>query len=132
MNKIIAGVNLAKGAITSIASMNPAPIIAAGAGAAISAATNKPYYSTPSAPAQGAHAYAISNPNQCFLIISYPRSNVPEGFGKFNGYATQLSAKLSELTGFTLCDNTARIDLPCTEEERNMLKAILTSGIVIQ
>lgn len=132
MNKIIAGVNLAKGAITSIASMNPAPIIAAGAGAAISAATNKPSYSTPSAPAQGAHAYAISNPNQCFLIISYPRSNVPEGFGKFNGYATQLSAKLSELTGFTLCDNTARIDLPCTEEERNMLKAILTSGIVIQ
>lgn len=132
MNKVLAGLNLVKGAVSSVASMNPIPLLQAGAGAAISAANNKPSYSTPSAPAQGVHAYAISDPNQCFLIISYPRANIPEGFGEFNGYATQLTAKLSDLSGFTLCDSTAKIDLPCTEEERDMLKSLLTSGIVIE
>lgn len=131
MNKIMSGINLVKGTAESIASMNPMPLIGAAGGAALSAASNKPTYTTPSAPAQGIHAYAVSNPNQCFLIISYPRANIPAGYGSFNGYATQITAKLSELSGYTMCDNTVRIDLPCTEAERDMLKSLLTSGIVI-
>ena len=119
-------------AAAGAATGNVGALALAGAGAIDTAANAKPQYTAPSSIASGSHAYAISDPNQCFIVISYPRANIPSQYGSFNGFPTQITDKLGNYKGFTQCDSTVRVEIPATENEKDMIKSFLVNGIVIQ
>ena len=74
------------------------------------------------------------NPNRCALIMQSAIGFVPDNYGKSVGYVWEKSAKLSDLTGLTVCKN-PRIgsfdnNTP-TESERSEIYSLLQSGVII-
>lgn len=74
------------------------------------------------------------NPNRCALIIQSAIGFVPDNYGKTVGYIWSKSAKLSELSGLTICKN-PRIgnfdDNAPTDSEREEIYSLLQSGVII-
>lgn len=56
---------------------------------------------------------------------------IPDGFGDSTGYLVMKRMNLSSLKGFTVVDD-PKIDVACTDVERDMLREMLVSGIVIR
>lgn len=56
---------------------------------------------------------------------------IPDGFGDSTGYLVMKRMSLSNLKGFTVVDD-PKIDVACTDVERDMLREMLVSGIVIR
>lgn len=67
--------------------------------------------------------------NSCYLKITFPLADIPENFGHTYGYMCNETHKLSECKGFTVCDNPDLSGITATENEKQRLKALLTSGI---
>ena len=74
------------------------------------------------------------NPNKCALIMQSAIGFVPDNYGKTVGYMWGKSAKLSDLTGLTVCKN-PRIgkfdDNTPTDSERAEIYSLLQSGVII-
>ena len=74
------------------------------------------------------------NPNKCALIMQSAIGTVPNNFGSTCGYIWCKSAKLSDLTGLTICKN-PRIgnfdDNTPTETERTEIYSLLETGVII-
>lgn len=67
--------------------------------------------------------------NTCYLKITFPLADTPANFGHTYGYMCNEAHKLSECSGFTVCDNPDLSGINATENEKQRLKALLTSGI---
>ena len=74
------------------------------------------------------------NPNRCALIMQSAIGFIPDNYGRTVGYMWGKSAKLSELSGLTICKN-PRIgnfdDNTPTETERTEIYSLLESGVII-
>ena len=74
------------------------------------------------------------NPNKCALIMQTAIGTVPSNFGSTCGHMWGKSAKLSELSGLTICKN-PRIgnfdDNAPTDSEREEIYSLLQSGVII-
>lgn len=80
--------------------------------------------------ATGVHARAMSPIP--FVIITRPVTNMPNNYNEIAGYQTNLYRKLSDLTGFTACDN-VKIDgvSKATEKEKEEIKSLLMNGVIL-
>lgn len=74
---------------------------------------------------------AFTMPMKCFVIISRPNVIMPENYAHTYGKVCHTSGILNEFSGFTVCKNVDTSNLTATEEERNMIKAFLESGVYV-
>lgn len=70
-------------------------------------------------------------PMKCFVIISRPNVIMPDNYAHTYGKVCHTSGVLNEFSGFTVCKNVDTSNLTATEEERNMIKAFLESGVYV-
>ena len=69
--------------------------------------------------------------HDCFLVIQRPVVQYPSNYGHVFGYPCNLKCTLNNLHGFTKCKNVDLSGVPCTEEEKDLLKRYLEDGIII-
>lgn len=73
----------------------------------------------------------FNNVSKCYIKISRPIIELPENYGRVNGFVVNKKLKLSNLNGYTVCSNVDVNGLYCTENEKEMLKGIMESGFYI-
>lgn len=73
-----------------------------------------------------------SETRKCYLILDIPNAAYPPSYGHDVGYPCMWTYPLSQLSGFTVCgDNIDMSGFTCTEEEKQMIKDALTSGVYL-
>ena len=73
----------------------------------------------------------FNNVPKCYIKISRPVIELPENYGRVNGFVVNKKLNLSNLNGYTVCHNVDVNGLYCTENEKEMLKGIMESGFYI-
>ena len=73
----------------------------------------------------------FNNVPKCYIKISRPVIELPENYGRVNGFVVNKKLNLSNLNGYTICHNAEVDGLYCTENEKEMLKGIMESGFYI-
>lgn len=71
----------------------------------------------------------FGNGEYCYLKITYPKTDIPEDYGKFIGYICNKRMNLSDCHGFTVISD-ARLETLGTEEEKDELKKLLERGVI--
>ena len=66
-----------------------------------------------------------------YLICQRPRQSVPASQNTFTGYPANITAKLSDLSGYTEVDSIHLDGLSATQEEQQEIIDLLTSGVII-
>ena len=66
-----------------------------------------------------------------YLICQRPRQSVPASQNAFTGYPANITAKLSDLSGYTEVDTIHLDGLSATQEEQQEIMDLLTSGVII-
>lgn len=66
-----------------------------------------------------------------FIVIERPIVQYPSNYGHVYGYPCQLKKTLNNLTGFTKCANVDVSGVPCTQIEKDMIKAALEKGVIL-
>lgn len=88
-----------------------------------------PFHSmTKGSPSSACDSFDMQN---AYLIINSPIYKYPTNFGHVYGYPCELWLNLNNLHGFVQCGNVHIDGIPCMEEERNELVAILEEGIYL-
>ena len=64
------------------------------------------------------------------LIITRPSTVVPENQNTLNGYPCLAFKKFSDLTGFTIVQQTNLKGIPCSEAELQKITNLLYQGVV--
>ena len=91
--------------------------------------TAKPDYGRGGNGSGGAAIFGIRYP---YLIQTLPIGQVPNNYGKLNGYPSQVYAKLSDLHGYTEIDRVITDTLTsCTAEEKEEIIRMLKNGVVL-
>lgn len=67
-----------------------------------------------------------------YLIISRPRLCMPDNYGHYHGYPSNITRKLGDLSGYTVVSNIHLDGLDATSSEIEELESILKSGIIIK
>lgn len=67
----------------------------------------------------------------CYVEVTYMIDDTPTTYGHVNGYPCNQTLSLSGLIGYTECDNIDLTGFECTEQEKNLLKNMLTTGIFL-
>ena len=67
-----------------------------------------------------------------YLIISRPRLCMPDNYGHYHGYPSNITRKLGELSGYTVVSNIHLDGLDATSSELEELESILKAGIIIR
>lgn len=71
---------------------------------------------------------AIQTP---FLIITRPEQSLPENYKHYNGYPSNITSRLGDLTGFTQVENIRLNDIPATQPEIIEIYDLLQKGVII-
>ena len=68
-----------------------------------------------------------------YLIFSTPQYIMAENFRDVKGYTSNLKCTISSCSGFlqATADNSELSSIPCTEEEREYIRNILSEGIYV-
>lgn len=70
-------------------------------------------------------------PQYPFIIRIKAKTQNPENYGSTVGYACNVSDRLSEFSGYTVCRNVVIDNIVATSEECDMIKSLLESGVYI-
>ena len=71
---------------------------------------------------------AIQKP---FLIITRPEQSLPENYKHYNGYPSNITSRLGDLSGFTQVENIRLNDIPATQPEIIEIYDLLQKGVII-
>ena len=66
-----------------------------------------------------------------FLIITRPEQSLPENYKHYNGYPSNITSRLGDLTGFTQVENIRLNDIPATQPEIIEIYDLLQKGVII-
>jgi hypothetical protein len=66
-----------------------------------------------------------------YLICQRPRQSVPASQNSFTGYPSNITSRLSDLSGYTEVDRIHLDGVPCTNEEMEEIMQLLESGVFI-
>ena len=69
-------------------------------------------------------------PKSTYIKYTRPIDVSPNNFGKTHGYLLNKKMKLSDCSGFTVCDN-VDINVSATDTEKRMIKQLLETGVYI-
>lgn len=70
-------------------------------------------------------------PQFCYVIISRPIQSLANGYNKFVGYPSNVTAQLSTLSGFTMVEDIHLENLSATDNEIDEIESLLKSGVII-
>lgn len=126
-NAVRMGVGHLTGTIDAISSFLHGNILGAikdGIGVA-----TQPFHSmTKGSPSSACDSFDMQN---AYLIIDSPVYKYPSQFGHIYGYPCELYLYLNDLHGFVQCENVHIDGIPCMEEERVELLALLEEGVYL-
>lgn len=89
----------------------------------------QPFHSmTKGSPSSACDSFDMQN---AYLIIDSPVYKYPSQFGHIYGYPCELYLYLNDLHGFVQCENVHIDGIPCMEEERVELLALLEEGVYL-
>ena len=71
---------------------------------------------------------AIQTP---FLIITRPEQSLAENYKHYNGYPSNITSRLGDLSGFTQVENIRLNDIPATQPEIIEIYDLLQKGVII-
>ena len=113
------------GAAMSLAGGN----IAGATTALLNSATAQYHYSSTGNP----NPMCVASTNRtCYVVIDRPQFQKLKAFNHTRGQKCNLSKTIGNLKGFTkMCDNIDCSGISCTENEKEMIKQLLTSGIYV-
>lgn len=63
-----------------------------------------------------------------YFKIERPLISIPENYGHSVGYLWNKSARIGDLSGYTVCENVDVSGIPGTDAERSMIKSMLEGG----
>lgn len=66
-----------------------------------------------------------------YLIMLRPNAAIPGGQNQFSGYPLHITARLSDLTGFTQVEIIHLENIPCTEKEQEEILHYLAGGVIL-
>lgn len=67
-----------------------------------------------------------------FIIINRPRLSLPENFGHYHGYPSNITETLGNLQGYTQVGSIHLDDIGCSASEDNELNHVLRKGFIIR
>ncbi len=66
-----------------------------------------------------------------YIIRETPKQSLASDYNKYVGYPSNITAKLSELTGFTQVESVHINDIPATDEELREIETLLKAGVIL-
>ena len=113
------------GAVSSIASGNVMGAVYSGLNMASSQ-----YHTNTSGTASANTEF--HNNRTCYVIINRPKADVISSYNSTHGKPCNLSKRLGNLHGMTKVNKDVQLkNISCTEEERNLIRELLTNGIIL-
>lgn len=74
--------------------------------------------------------YGVLFRRKPYILYTRPRQSLPEGYNHYNGFTSNITCKLGDLTGFTQIAKINLSGLPYTSAELEMLENLLTEGVI--
>jgi hypothetical protein len=99
-----------------------------GAGAANAAINSKPVVQHSGSMGGTGGMLAIQTP---YLIVELPKQSMPAKLNHYEGYPSNITATLSDLSGFTMVEAIRLSSLSCTDDEKTELLKIMEEGFII-
>ena len=113
------------GAVSSIASGNVMGAVYSGLNMASS------QYHTNTSGCASANT-EFHNNRTCYIIINRPKADVISSYNSTHGKPCNLTKRLGNLHGMTKVNKDVQLkSISCTEEERNLIRELLTNGIIL-
>lgn len=75
--------------------------------------------------------YGLLGNRTPYLIIQRPRISVPKDYGKTVGYMSRITAKLGDLTGYTVVEEIHLEHISATDDEKRLIENALKSGVIL-
>lgn len=69
--------------------------------------------------------------NYVYLTITRPRQALPKDQNKYSGYPSLVTAKLSDITGYTVVKEVHLENISCTGAELNEMENLLKQGVIL-
>ena len=66
-----------------------------------------------------------------YLIIHRPIQSLAGGFKHFKGYPSNITATVGSLSGYTEIESIHLTGIPCTDQERDEIMALLYNGVIL-
>lgn len=66
-----------------------------------------------------------------YLIYEIPRMSMPQSYQQYVGFPSNITAKLGDLTGFTVVSQIHLDNIPATSEELKEIESLLMGGVII-
>lgn len=68
---------------------------------------------------------------RCYVIITRPIQSLAVDYRKFQGYPSNVTEVLSNLSGFTAVESIHLENVPATDEEKNEIVKLLQEGVIL-
>ena len=75
--------------------------------------------------------FGILGNRKPYLIIQRPTISVPSDYGKTIGYMSRITAKLGDLTGYTVVEEIHLEHISATDDEKRLIENALKSGVIL-
>ena len=75
--------------------------------------------------------YGLLGNRTPYLIIQRPTISVPKDYGKTLGYMSRITAKLGDLTGYTVVEEIHLEHISATDDEKRLIENALKSGVIL-
>ena len=75
--------------------------------------------------------YGLLGNRTPYLIIQRPSLSVPSDYGKTIGYMSRITAKLGDLTGYTVVEEIHLEHISATDDEKRLIENALKSGVIL-
>ena len=75
--------------------------------------------------------YGLLGNRTPYLIIQRPSISVPKDYGKTLGYMSRITAKLGDLTGYTVVEEIHLEHISATDDEKKLIENALKSGVIL-
>lgn len=69
---------------------------------------------------------------QPFLLIERAISHYPSRYGKEKGYPLVVTKRINSCRGFTIADSIILDGIPCTQAEKEKIRALFKSGVIVR
>lgn len=79
----------------------------------------------------GSGATNVMLPSSAYIQIRRGTYSRPDNYPRTMAYPNSYSARLSSVSGFTVCHNVNVSGIDCTTEEKQMIKSALESGVIL-
>lgn len=75
--------------------------------------------------------YGLLGNRTPYLIIQRPTISVPKDYGKTIGYMSRITAKLGDLSGYTVVEEIHLEHISATDDEKRLIENALKSGVIL-